>query len=156
MPELIEALDEKGRPTGQLNTKIEIFDDGDWRNVVHAWIVDSAKQVLVQQRAQQGLWDNLWDVSIGGGVSADEEPTHAAVRELEEELGVKVKEEDLVKLGVWKMAKTIPERRQEAYEFSHTYLLPKELNIRDLTLRTEEVARVVWKSLSNMRTEIED
>jgi isopentenyl-diphosphate Delta-isomerase len=154
--ELIDVLDSEGRPTGQRKTKNEVLDNEDWRDTVHIWIVNSLKQVLTQQRTNKGLWDNLWDVSVGGGVAAGEEHKHAAARELKEELGLQVEESRLTKLGVWKMIKTIPERPQEAREFSHTYLLPKEVDINDLTLRAEEVAQVDWKSLSNMRAEIED
>jgi isopentenyl-diphosphate delta-isomerase len=50
-PELIDVLDRNGQPTGKQKTKLQIFNDGDYRNVVHVWIVNSNGQLLIQQRA---------------------------------------------------------------------------------------------------------
>ena len=83
-PELFEALDKNGKPTGQRKTKLQIIEDGDWRDVVHVWIVDSQNNMIAQQRAYKGLWDGLWDVSLGGGIASGESPSSAGVRELEE------------------------------------------------------------------------
>ncbi|MEX1995397.1 MAG: NUDIX domain-containing protein [Candidatus Saccharimonadales bacterium] len=155
--ELIDVVDNGGRPTGQRKTWLNLINDGDWRNVIHIWIINPNAQLLVQKRSvAKSAWKSLWDVSIGGGVSAGEEPTQAAVRELNEELGIEVDQNDLKKLGVWKVPKVVPEYNKESREFSHTYLLQKDLMINDLSLEKKEVAQVAWRSLEELRAEIED
>lgn len=151
-PELFEALDVEGTPTGELKTKKQIFADGDWRHVVHVWIVNSAGELLTQKRVEKGIFDNLWDVSVGGGVSAGEPPAQTAVRETEEELGVTITEDDLEDLGVWKVDKHIPEIGREAREFSHTFLVRRDVEQSEITLQEEEVADTQWRSLD----EVED
>jgi isopentenyl-diphosphate delta-isomerase len=150
-PELIDVLDKNGRPTGEQKTKLQIFDGRDYRNVVHVWLINSEGQLLVQQRAHKGLWDDLWDVSVGGGVSAGEEPAYSGVRELEEELGVKIKESEFIKLGVWETSKPLPEMNKKTYEFSHTFLLKKDIDLSKLTLEPKEVVQVKYMQLNELK-----
>jgi isopentenyl-diphosphate delta-isomerase len=153
-PELIDVLDKNGRPTGEQKTKLQIFDDRDYRNVVHVWLINSEGQLLVQQRAHKGLWNDLWDVSVGGGVAAREDPIFSAARELEEELGVKVAQSELIKLGVWETTKPLPEMNKTTYEFSHTFLLKADVQTADLKLEPKEVAQVKFMLLSELKSAI--
>jgi isopentenyl-diphosphate delta-isomerase len=154
--ELIEALDKNARPTGKRKTWLNIINDGDWRGVVHVWIINSSGELLVQQRAAKGAWDGLWDVSLGGTISAGETPEQAAVRELAEELGLTVGHNDLRKLGTWNVRKNIPEKDQESKEFSHDFLLRRDLDTEKLSLQKEEVSQVAWRSLNDMKDVIRD
>jgi isopentenyl-diphosphate delta-isomerase len=158
MPELIDALDEKRRPTGQRKTREELVSDGDWRNVIHILIVNSVNQLLVQQRSpNHKAWNNKWDVSVGGTVSAGDTPEQTAPRELTEELGLEVKVSELKKLGVWDVSKRIPEQDNKIiHEFSHSYLLLRSVQLDELVLQKEEVTDVDWRSLSDMRKQIQD
>jgi len=154
--ELFDALDSKGAPTGKLKTKTQIFDDGDWRSVIHIWLLNPGGRLLVQKRAHKGIWNDLWDVSVGGGVSAGEDPKNAAVRELNEELSIKVEETDLKHLGRWETSKTIHERQQVGREFSDTYLLQKDIDLSKIKLQVEEVVAVEWLTLDKLRLAITD
>ena len=88
-PDYLDILDENGRLTGEVKTKEEILSNGSWRKVVHVWIVDKRGRLLVQQRASgRGIFDNLWDVSVGGGAKTGEPVLEAARREVKEELGL--------------------------------------------------------------------
>jgi isopentenyl-diphosphate delta-isomerase len=153
-PELIDVLDKNGRPTGEQKTKLQIFDGRDYRNVVHVWLINSEGQLLVQQRAHKGLWDDLWDVSVGGGVAAGEDPIFSAARELEEELGIKVAQSELIKLGVWETTKPLPEMNKTTYEFSHTFLLKADVQTAGLKLEPKEVTRVKFMPLSELKSAI--
>ena len=57
--------------------------------------VDGKIQVLLQKRQNTGFGDGLWDLSCSGHVEFKESFKNTAVRECFEELGIKVKEEDL-------------------------------------------------------------
>lgn len=150
MPELIDALDAQGNPTGEKKTKEQIFADGDWRRVIHVWIVNSKGELLTQQRVKKGIFDHLWDTSVGGGVSAGEKPISSAVREVGEELGLKVRAEELELLGEWPLPKMIPERQQMTNEFSSTYLLRRDVELSQLNPEPKEVAAVKWRSLQEV------
>jgi 8-oxo-dGTP diphosphatase len=62
--------------------------------VVAVALVDAEKRVLLQQRAADRAMAGLWEFP-GGKVEAGETPEAALVREIEEELGVKLDHADL-------------------------------------------------------------
>nr|WP_116116393.1 NUDIX domain-containing protein [Austwickia chelonae] len=62
--------------------------------------VEGERQVLLQLRQGTGFMDGHWACGAAGHVEAGETFFEAAVREAEEELGVTIREEDLVPLTV--------------------------------------------------------
>ncbi len=63
--------------------------------VVAAAFVDSQRRVLLQRRAPGRAMAGLWEFP-GGQVESGELPEAALAREVEEELGIAVSQEDLV------------------------------------------------------------
>lgn len=53
-------------------------------------------KVLLQERYGTGLYDGYWDAAAGGGLEVGSDPKQTAVDEALEELGIKIKKEDLV------------------------------------------------------------
>lgn len=138
--ELQDVLDKNGEKTGRQASKDELFRNGDWRSVVHVCIVNAKSELLVQRRApDKRIFDSLRDVSVGGGVIAGEDPIDAAIREVHEELGVKLPKENLLHIGRFKIPKFIPEREQQMNEFSDAYVAYEDVQIDDLSLQAEEV-----------------
>ena len=62
--------------------------------VVAAALIDSDERLLVQRRPQTGHMPGLWEFP-GGKAESGETPEEALVRELNEELGIKVAHESL-------------------------------------------------------------
>ena len=56
---------------------------------------DGKTEVLLHQRANTGYMDGMWDTAGSGHVDQGETATQAVVRECGEELGIRVKAEDL-------------------------------------------------------------
>ncbi len=52
-------------------------------------VVNSAGELLIHQRsAMKDLWPSYWDIAVGGVVAAGESYDSAALRELDEEVGI--------------------------------------------------------------------
>ena len=62
--------------------------------VVAVALLDTSGHVLVQRRPADGSMAGLWEFP-GGKIESGERPETALVRELEEELGIRVAEDDL-------------------------------------------------------------
>jgi 8-oxo-dGTP pyrophosphatase MutT (NUDIX family) len=80
-----------------------VHRDGDWHGALHIWVggvgVHGVPFVLLQRRSQtKDTWPGALDVAVGGHVRAGETLAEA-VREAEEEIGLAVGVEDLVRLG---------------------------------------------------------
>ncbi|WP_444812265.1 NUDIX hydrolase, partial [Streptococcus canis] len=75
--------------TGRVMERGSSFKQGDYHLVVHICLFNDKGEMLIQQRqADKAGWPGLWDVTVGGSALAGETAQQAAMRELEEELGL--------------------------------------------------------------------
>ena len=110
MDELLDILDESGRPTGEVVPKSEAHRLGLWHRCFHCWICGSdpgGAYLLLQRRAAtKDTWPNYLDVTAAGHLAAGEE-TLDGLREVEEELGLRIAPERLVPLGTRRIEQEI-------------------------------------------------
>lgn len=133
--ELVDLYDENRLPLGRTAQRFSKREKGVWRLIVHLCIFDSRGRLLIQQRSgEKRVWPEKWDVSAAGGVSAGETTRIAAVRELEEELGLAVAPQEL--------------RSVCTVTFNHAFddyfILKRDVDLRTLHLQEEEVTAVRW------------
>jgi isopentenyldiphosphate isomerase len=87
--EMVDLVDENGILLGEQLEKQVVHQQGLWHRDVHVWVTDG-DNVLEQQRAwHKTIMPGDWDVSVGGHVAAGETFLDAAIRETEEELGLR-------------------------------------------------------------------
>ncbi len=90
--EYFDILDKNGRKTGKTKLRKEVHKDGDWHGSVDIWILNDKKEILLQKRAKdKDSFPSLWELSCSGHIAAGEKNIKAAIRELEEEVGIKAK-----------------------------------------------------------------
>ena len=95
MEELIDVLDEKQQLIGH-TTRQQAHKSGVWHRAVHGYLINSKGEIVMQRRsADKDLYPGYWDGSFAGHVDAGESTLKAAVRECEEELGIKVNADEL-------------------------------------------------------------
>ena len=154
MDELVDVLDGSGGETGKVAWKSEAHRLGLPHRCFHCWIVSptggpAGPYLFVQRRAPgKDTWPDLLDVTAAGHLRAGEGPLDG-LREVEEELGVEVRAEELVPLGTREISRGIPGGGLDR-EFQETFLLVRELSREDLRLQTEEVAAVVRLRLDDV------
>lgn len=86
---LIDVLNNDGNPTGKTMSLTDANLKGKWHAGVHIALYTSDRRVLLQQRSKTIMfYPGLWDLGVGGTVNAGESIYDAAMREVEEELGV--------------------------------------------------------------------
>jgi isopentenyldiphosphate isomerase len=96
--ELVDIVDEDDNVLYQCTRK-EMRAQVLRHRAVFIAVVNSAGELLIHQRsAMKDLWPSWWDLAVGGVVSAGESYDAAALRELDEEVGVTGV--PLVELGV--------------------------------------------------------
>ena len=143
--ELIDICDESNSLTGFQKMKSEAHRKGLWHRAAHIWIYSSDGKILLQLRAKEkSFCPGVWDKAVAGHVSANEEPLTAALREMEEEIGLKVEIEDL---KFYKIIKgSIIYDNINNNEFYYVYFLKFDGNIDELVLQTEEVQKIKFFS----------
>lgn len=95
MAEQLTIFNEKGQPIG-VKEREEVHRDGDWHETFHCWMFEqrqSGTYLLFQKRAKDKKdFPGLYDITAAGHMEA-------GVREIEEELGVRVDPETLIHVG---------------------------------------------------------
>ena len=147
MIEHVDVLDPRtGEPTGTAKPKPDVHRDGDWHRAAHVWIVTPDNRILLQKRSiAKENHPGFWDVSSAGHVSAGENILDAAVRETEEELGIRLVPADLVPIGVTRVSHVINNGTYIDNEVHEIFLVRREVDLARLRLQPGEVddARLV-------------
>ncbi|MBR9853525.1 MAG: NUDIX domain-containing protein [Algicola sp.] len=139
MDERVDILDEQGRPTGESCLKSEAHRKGLLHPTIHVWLYTPEGRILIQQRGKnKATHPLLWDVSVAGHVAAGENIIAAAIREVNEEIGLAISEADLESLGTFKAVHKISEDFIDA-ELHHIYLCQLKLPLSQLTKQKSEV-----------------
>lgn len=155
--ELFDILDENGNKTGIQKTKKEMHEQGLWHQAVHVWIFNSKGEILLQKRAKdKDYWPDLWDISAAGHISAGETVKQAVVREIKEEIGIKVSLSQLKKMEIRKHEKHIDEINYHNKEFDHVFLFRFDGDISKLKFEDKEVEGVKFISIKQLEKELKD
>ena len=99
MRELWDAYDREGNPLGFDLVRGEPCPEDVYHLVAEVYAVTHDGRVLVTQRHPDKTWGLHWEVT-GGSVVKGETPLQGAVRELREETGLLVAEEELIPVYV--------------------------------------------------------
>lgn len=143
MEEKIDVLNELGEFTGKVATRDECHQKGLWHRAVYAFIIDKKENVLLQKRsANKKMWPNMWDVTVGGHVNSNEFGRQALIREVKEELGIDIKDDEIKYL----IGSTSISKKENIIDkhYNECYLITKEIDIEKIDLQKEEVSEVKY------------
>ena len=159
--ERFDVCDEQGRPTGETVGRSRAHREGIPHRTVHIWIArekDGRCEVLLQKRSRnKDSFPGLWDTSSAGHISAGDEPLPSALRELEEELGLRASAEDLRPIGRFtiRYEKVFHGALFRDHEIVWLYLCTAPVELSALRPQPEEVEELRWFDLEEVAAEIE-
>lgn len=120
LEEWFDVVDVLDRPIRR-ERRVVVHDRALFHRAVHVMVLDSKERLIVQKRsASKDVAPGKWCSSCSGHVDAGEDYLAAAVRELGEEIGLRVKPKDL-KPVLWASA-----CEETGREFVWVYLLRHE------------------------------
>lgn len=155
--EMFDIRTPEGEPTGEVKERSAVHRDGDWHGTAHIWLVrrkNGKIEVLLQKRSRlKETFPGCYDASCAGHLSAGDSFIQGALRELQEELGLEAKEEDLFLGGIypcqvdeWFGGIHILDR-----EISAVYLYDKPVKEEELKLQEEEEEGVCWIEFERLK-----
>lgn len=121
------------------------FEEGEYYVSCEIWFQNSKGELLVTQRHPNKKCGGLWEF-VGGGVLAGETTAQASVREVKEEIGISITENELTLLDVYKRKNN----------FLDIYLVKKDVSLDSITLGIEETVDAKWVSEKEWQTMIEN
>lgn len=156
MDERIDILNSNGDFTGQTAMKSEAHKNGWFHSTIHVWFYTTDGKILLQQRGKnKDTHPLLWDVSVAGHVGAGENILFSAIREVEEEIGLKVSEKELTKIGIFKSVQKHSKDLVDS-EFHHTFLCELIVASEQLKKQESEVKQLKLISLKQFNTELKN
>lgn len=136
--ELLEVLNENGKPTGEILDKNIIHKEGKYHKEVALILLNNKGEILLQKRAStKEIEPNKW-AWHGGHVIAGETNIEAIIRETKEELGITLSKSE-IKLLVELKRDKMPNR-----QFTIAYYSICNLNTDDFDIQKEELSEVKW------------
>ncbi|TFD94529.1 NUDIX domain-containing protein [Jeotgalibacillus sp. R-1-5s-1] len=141
--EKLTVFNEQHEKIGEA-TRREVHEKGYWHEAFHCWIIAFEKDVpyvyLQLRSAVKKDYPGLLDIAAAGHMLAGE-TVEEGVREVEEEIGLRVKLSDLKSIGVIPYA--VKNGALIDRELAHTYVYISTTPIRAFVLQPEEVAGMV-------------
>jgi isopentenyldiphosphate isomerase len=128
-----------------------VHKKGYWHKSFQCWFVyvDNGKQFILFQlrHADKDTYPNLLDITSAGHLSAGEK-VEDGIRELEEELGIKVEFQQLMPIGIF------TERKSEDYfidnEYGHVFLYNCRIPMDQFKLQLEELTGMFKVELNEL------
>lgn len=135
--ENIEIVDEYNRPSGIIKNREDILKNGDWHRITAVYIIHPQNGILCHQRAETvDYYANKWQPYVGGHVKHNETPLENAIREVAEEIGLKIYPYEF-KVG--------PIRKDEVFkEWIHTFIYKFYGRIEELRFIDKEIVQTTF------------
>ena len=138
--ELLDIYDKDGKITGRTivrGDKNEILNDDEHIALSVIFIENSNGEFLIQKTSNEKGGEFS---STGGHVNSGETPLYAVVREVQEELGVSIKSDEIEEYGFLSYDKPL----------RYIYYIKKDIDLNDIKLQKEEVEYVKYMSVSDI------
>ncbi|APQ15835.1 NUDIX hydrolase [Maribacter hydrothermalis] len=156
MDELIDILDANGNKTHTTKMKSEAHKNGWFHQTVHIWFFTRDGFILMQKRGKEkDVYPLLWDVSVAGHIASGEDIVVAALREVQEEIGLIISPSNLEKIGIFKSVQNHSEILKD-YEFHHTFIAELKTSFDTLQKQYSEVEALKLVSLNKFNKEIKN
>ena len=129
--ELVDVLDNRNEYTGSIKGRKEL-SEGEFRNLVHIWIINSKGEFLLQKRSNlKKHFPNKWSVTSGCTLSK-ESLVETCRRECKEELNVDIDVENLEYYMSFKKKPTV----------AQIFVLRQNVDLDKVIVQKEEVSEV--------------
>ncbi len=136
-----DILNSAGEPTGETVVReAGALKEGQYHLVVHIWVINDKKKTLIQKRSDNvNILPGIWATTSGSALSGENE-IDAAKRELSEELGIEIEENDLQFI----------KKYRGKNNFVYVYAVHRNVGISEISMQEEEVQAVKWVSSSEL------
>jgi len=129
--EYLDIYDEFGKYIGK-ELRDVVHEKALWHKTVHCWLYDKAGNVFFQIRKDRGT---LY-TTASGHLQAGETIADGFHREIKEELGIDIEENELIYTGMQKGNTA----------FINSFIVKKDIDLSEITLQKEEVSKAEWDS----------
>ncbi len=145
--ELVDVYDQNRKTTGKIINRRDIgsLTNNEYIITVHCFIINSSNQILLTQRSFNKNRGGKWE-ETHGGLKSGEKSINGIIRELQEEIGINVKANEL------KLVKILKRENK----FRDIYILRKDIPLCSLKYNDGEVMNCKYVSLNEFKSMIKN
>lgn len=144
--ELWDVYNQYRHKTERIHVRGKEMKKGDYHLSVHVWIMNEDGHYLIQKRQSwKSDFPNMWDSSAAGSALKGDGSEQAAIREVEEELGIQ--------LEIAKGERLFTNKFECG--FDDVWLFRQNVDFDSLNLQEEEVADAKWASEAEIKEMVE-
>lgn len=147
--ELWDILDCNRQKTGKLIERGQPMRQDEYHLVVHVWISNSQGQYLISKRTPNKTYPLMWETT-GGSAIAGDSSLQAALREVKEELGIKLNPNG------GKCIYSYKNQLSNFPDFVDVWLFQQEIDITSVVYQADEVCDARWATLEEIKQLIVD
>lgn len=134
-----DLYDKDRKPLGRTHLRGDAFNEGEYYVCCEVWVINSEGKLLTTKRHPDKKAGNLWEF-VGGGTLAGETTKQSAVRELFEETGIKVQEDELTFLTTYTRKNF----------FQDIYTVKSDVPIESVVLQPDEAIDAKWSTFEDI------
>lgn len=135
-----DLYNEDRQPLNRTHNRPEPMTKGEYHVIVSIWTINNNNEILTTLRhPEKDKYPNFWETTAGS-ILAGERSEEGAIRELSEETGIKVSEEELYFLGTVK----------EETAFVDVYMVRKDVKREDLVMQEGETVDAKWIDIKTL------
>ena len=136
-----DLYDAERRSLGRVHQRGVALPPGAYHLVVSIWTINANNEILLTLRSpDKDLFPDCWE-NTAGSVLAGETSRQGAVRELFEETGIVVSEDELWFLGT----------KEKKHAFVDMFVVQKDIKYSDITLQQGETVDAKWVSFPELQ-----
>jgi isopentenyldiphosphate isomerase len=148
--EQLTQVDEQNKIIGGINRGVAHSATGIYYRTIFILAKNEKGEILIQKRSPtKDLYPNCWDLSVGGHVNFGQSYIETAARELEEELGIKAKANDIILKG------EVLVRLPNSNEFFNVFeyrLKPRQ----KILTEKNEIRDIAWMTIVDIKRSMAD
>lgn len=142
--EFWDLYDEKRQKLNKTVKRGDKLNDDEYHIVVNVWIKNSKNEFLITQRSKTKSFPLMWECT-GGSALEGEDSLDAAIREVEEELGVKLNRNSGELIG------TKLRYYSGCPDILDVWVFEADIPIKKVVYQEEEVCNVMWASVEKIK-----
>ncbi|MFH1561371.1 MAG: NUDIX domain-containing protein [Patescibacteria group bacterium] len=146
--ELLTEVDVNDVVIGPISRKVAHQSPDKIYRTIYVIVKNQNDEVLIHQRSSgKDLYPNCWDLSVGGHVGWNQSYPETAAREIKEELGIAVSENQLKLVG--KLLVKLP-RSNELFQVFEYRLKPSD----KIKIASQEINQTKWLTTEEIKESI--
>ena len=150
MAEFWDILDENGKVTGRSHERGKPMNKGEYHLEAYVLIENDSNEYLISQRSPNKTHPNMWECTGGNAVAGDDSLT-TALKEVKEELGIKLEPQN------GRMIKHhLPCGTVNCQGLVDIWLFRQNVDISNVILDPDETCGAMWASREEINRMIDE